>query len=1594
MLSFRYDGKIPILAWGSSTKYLIRCGCPSVMNTDEFTGISDAFQSPEDEKYFKILIKLSGLEKLTFYECNKSEVPDSSYSKFYFERCKFHNLTLPYDNQLCDYLRVLLNLCNEFQSVNKSNREDGGDLTNVVNRKWMEEIHQSRWMENIHRVLTHSLLISRKINEAGEAAVLVDAFTNNSTVVISALSQILLDPFYRTINGFIILIEKEFIYFGHKFGSYKKRDEDAYSSIFLSFLDSVWQILHQFPFSFEFEESLLLFIIDSVYSCQFGTFLCSNEKEKLSAKVIQTTKSIWSYILEDVTNFVNPLFTPNNSILPFVPNRENIRLWNTFYLRHKFKFNLLKVNKTLEIIRKKDYTKGEFSNLDLPFLPAQPWKNFDYLTELILSSNNFVKFPVEITFLVHLKRLLLDNNQISFISDDILQVCTDKLQGLVELNLNNNCIYFIQPMVTKFTSLQILSLKSNCMKSLPDFSCNQSLHTLEIGNNPFQSIPPNTFSISTLTCLSICSIGIDQIPESLYEMKSLTSLDIGSNSNIDILPEGLSRLHLIQYLNISNLRLKKFPNYIFSYTNLKELNLSSMDLNTVPEDLSKLNQLEWLNLSNNSLALFPNEMLNLSNLRHLFLNDNQLENIPLDISMLSQLIELHLQNNKLGSLSPGIGNLTLLIYLNVSNNLIRHLPATIGYLSYLKASKSFHFDNNPKLITPPAEVIRSGFDSVFNYLQSLLEGSRKCYRMKIMVVGQENVGKSSLLRCLIAHNNSKKLKLKGQSSQKIHVDKNLVNTGLDSMSTDGIDIGKMNFSCKFMEPGTPPDQVQKTKVELSLWDFAGQEIYYTTHQFFLSERAVYLLVWNMSKAEEDSRVEYWLKSIYARAKNAPIIIVATHLDHAKCTKEYVHDTLFALQKKYLVQFPSIKQIIPVSCSNNINIDEVNLWVQEIVRNQPQMGELIPTSYLELEKLVKDESLVRVPPVVNWEQFKAMGIICNIKPDKLLTATTLLNDFGSLVYFQKHKGLEDVVILNPQWLTDVMSTIITTKHTYVKNGVLDHRNLPMIWRAPNFPPPLHKTLLSLLEKFEISYYLQSTQVANDYYTGSSLVPSMLNEDRPADIDHRWGRFPSATEPQYSRHYKFSFIPHGFISRLLVRLLHFAEPTVFWRHGMLVEANDNQFGFYAILIEAQPARKEISITIRGSSGAKLAQIVIETINALIDGWHGLNPEIYVPCIHCIRQKMYDPFIFLMEDCEIAAIQGKSIIKCRNTKPIRLDELVPDVAMTHVQNCRLDFHDLYIDKQIGEGGFAIVYKGTFKDAVVAIKKIKFGDNDESLSDVTEVQAFAEFRREVWIMSGLTQQNIVQLIGFTMDPFCIVTEFIYHGNLYDLAHDKNMQLSPAYQWRCVIDVAKGMNFLHTTSPPIIHRDLKSPNILMSSISENDKVVAKVADFGLSQALASTTKGRSVANPIWLAPEIMRNEEYSEKADVYSFGVICWEVFSREEFFGNLDFLSLIEVKVLDGLRPSIPFDVPPEIAELIEKSWHQQADDRPSFTTILELLKNGMRNHFPDLVELAFHETEEAQIIRPVAQSNVPQKRTKEEIEEEQKEFELVCIRKFFII
>lgn len=275
---------------------------------------------------------------------------------------------------------------------------------------------------------------------------------------------------------------------------------------------------------------------------------------------------------------------------------------------------------------------------------------------------------------------------------------------------------------------------------------------------------------------------------------------------------------------------------------------------------------------------------------------------------------------------------------------------------------------------------------------------------------------------------------------------------------------------------------------------------------------------------------------------------------------------------------------------------------------------------------------------------------------------------------------------------------------------------------------------------------------------------------------------------------------------------------------------------------------------------------------------------------------------------------------------DAYANDAGAYAKESWAIAFKELRVGKRIGAGNVGEVYRGLFRMRQVAIKKLlpSWTKDDDMIG---------RFREEILLMSTMNHPNVLGFVGAVMDRdagnIALVTELCERGTLYDLLHSSE-PLPWGRRLRMARDIAMGMDYLHTKAG-IIQRDLKSANLLVTRSYE-----IRVADFGLSRELDPGRMGTYCGTPSTMAPEIVRQEAYSEKADVFSFAIILWELLTRSEPYAGQDGLALAYAVANDGLRPPIPAYCPAEWAALMVRSWDDDPAVRPSFDELQrELLR-----------------------------------------------------------
>ena len=529
--------------------------------------------------------------------------------------------------------------------------------------------------------------------------------------------------------------------------------------------------------------------------------------------------------------------------------------------------------------------------------------------------------------------------------------------------------------------------------------------------------------------------------------RMLDELLLITNINLNVGSVGWSNLNLTE-LNIK--WIKNLPERLV----IKQLNLSQNQLSTLPLSIaSHLRECTKLDLQKNSMTnIFP-IILELPQIKELNLSHNKISELP-NVAWSASLVQLNLSYNELKTLpdnatEPCADSMEVL---RLEHNQLRKVPQCV---CFLRSLKTLDLSYNPEILVLPVDLGRlkelkkltlNGLHHLYDPPPSICENSAVCisylksqflkqikyYRMKLMLVGKENVGKTTIVRCL----QGKKY---------------------PNESTIGVDIGEWKCGPYLFKP----------TFYFSVWDFAGQEEYYATHQVFLSKRSLYLAVWNVMEGKDGiAELKPWLNNIIVRAPESCIIIVGTHLDELieERGKEKAKDTCTEYEEYFtnaIIQHGHInKNVVKIMfvglMGKLVNVPALKEEIYKAAENCrsdndiPIMGCYIPASYNKVDNMLIKSSKSH-EAILHATQFRKM--VVNLgqpdlqSNDEIRAVTLFLHSIGSLLHFDDHRhNLDDLYFVKPQWLCKLMSTVITVeeRNEYVKDGKINKSNLEKLF----------------------------------------------------------------------------------------------------------------------------------------------------------------------------------------------------------------------------------------------------------------------------------------------------------------------------------------------------------------------------------------------------------------------------------------------------------------------------------------------------------------------------------------------------------------------
>ena len=707
--------------------------------------------------------------------------------------------------------------------------------------------------------------------------------------------------------------------------------------------------------------------------------------------------------------------------------------------------------------------------------------------------------------------------------------------------------------------------------------------------------------------LALSEYKLDKIPDSINELLWLESLFISFNSIEDI--SFLKYLPNIKRLDLRGNNIKDIE-VLSTLINLEYLDLDNNHIKNA-DVLSSLQKLKTLYISNNNLKVLP-KLEKLQQLKYLELSNNQIEDIS-SIFHLKSLKTLKVKNNNISSIT-GISNKKYLENINISCNQIveiselrdlsnlKHIVfgknkindiSTISNHIINRVSIKGNSDNDEKpsnnpLTIPPPEIVAQGVKSIVKYFEELeIQGADTLYEAKMLIIGEGGSGKTSLVR-----------KLKDKDSDLPSEDE----------TTFGIDI--LRIPMMKMKGGKD--------FYLNIWDFGGQEIYHSTHQFFLTNRSLYVLLDDTRKDDKnvhDSVFSYWLQVVELLGGESPLIII----QNEKSDRSKAID-IQSMQSR----FAFIKDCLQTNLMTNRGLDNVIDAIKYWSKKLPHIGETLPKQWIKIRKHIEMLSLTE-DHVSIGEYFKICAKYKIPEENRALNLSEYLHDLGVFLHYQNNKTLNNILILNNNWATDAVYNILDDELIKYNKGFFTEKDLDRLWSDDKYKY-YHPTLMSLMEKFELCYKTPETKEEDIW-----LAPQLLPIKQPVINWNYNGNLLIK--------YIYNFMPKGLLSRLIIKLNRYLKNFDYaWRNGIIIERN-NTVG----LIREIYASRAIIINVSGDFQKEFITIISEELDNLNSTFRFIQVEKLIQCNCQSCNESKTPHFYNYQKLRNRLLNGKQTVEC---------------------------------------------------------------------------------------------------------------------------------------------------------------------------------------------------------------------------------------------------------------------------------------------------------------------------------------------------------------
>jgi internalin A len=652
--------------------------------------------------------------------------------------------------------------------------------------------------------------------------------------------------------------------------------------------------------------------------------------------------------------------------------------------------------------------------------------------------------------------------------------------------------------------------------------------------------------------LNLSGLGLATLPGQIYQLTNLRVLDLSDN------------------------RLTTLPGEISRFALLESLNLNRNRLTALPDAIGRLKQLRSIGIANNQLTRLSKAVGRLRRLEILDASTNQLQSLPEEIGSLAQLRRFDLSRNQLVRLSKAIGSLVQLEWLDLTGNQIASLPEALRHLEALRALL-LHGNSRLRI---PTEVLGPGNQDVakgdaaakpadiLDYYFRLRREAGPLNEAKLILVGFGEVGKTSLV-------------------------KRLVGDDFDpyEKKTDGLAIRDWRIRLNAAED-----------VRLHIWDFGGQEIMHATHQFFLTQRSLYLLVLNGRGGRQQADAAYWLNLIAAYAPDSPVIIVRNKIKEDPCGLDRT-----ALRR----DFPAIRAVVDTDCADRTGIAALAAAIRRETDALPELRSRFPAVWF----VIKDRLSVMPENYLTLTEYRS---VCASHGETNAAGQEALAFFlhclGIVLSFRDDPRLHDTNVLNPHWVTEGVYSILNHSVATRREGELLVGDLRDLLDPVRYPIERHDFLLQLMRRFELA--VPFPEQPNRY-----LVPERLSQEQPIDV----GGFDATGCLNFEYHYA-TLLPEGLLPRFIVRTYILSTDGPRWRSGVMLRLEGNR-----ALVIGDAVNRRVRIAIDGPlEGRRRLLAVIRYDFEHIHRGYKFQPRAMVPVPrHPDVMISYDSLVIFEQD-----------------------------------------------------------------------------------------------------------------------------------------------------------------------------------------------------------------------------------------------------------------------------------------------------------------------------------------------------------------------------